>query len=229
MKSELPGTKKNVKKTLTIVIMIAIVVGFVSYRYVNSSNNKIVNSTIAVLNSAIENDGSKYITLQLDYDKSSADYTFQFYEDGRRYIIANSENADTTFTFESVCDTDTEYVKSSFTSGFEILGTTNCNEKTFNINDSFSGFDLTMIGSGDFEYERKGNKTYLTAKKEALTSDLFLGNYAQDAEVEVKSLVITTDDTSTSLKVELDHSILGSAKITLTVIPSEVLELPEYK
>ncbi len=229
IKNELPGTKKNVKKLIALSIMLMIIVGFVGFRYVNNSKVKTINSTIEVLNDLIENDGSKYITLQLDYNDNSAEYTFQFYEDGRRYVIAKSEMEDSEFVFESICDEGTEYVKSNFTSGFEILSTSNCNESTFNINDSFSGFDLSMFGSNDFEFEKKGDKTFLTAKKSALTNELFIGEYTVDADVEVNSLVIISENSTTTLEIDVSHSIYGNSTITLIVEPSEVLDLPEYK
>ncbi len=222
--------KKNQKsRIVAILLIIVIVVGSILYGINKKKEANIVETTIDVLTSALDNDDEKYILVEINHEDSRYEYYLQYYNNGDSYFISRTIIDDNEFSFSSVCSENVEYVSSEYTDGFEILNTDNCSNKSYNINSDFAMLDLSTLSSIDFDVDMDGENTVLTMEEEALNSSELFTSYTTDSDVDAKSLVIVSEGSKTVLTVDFTHAVYGESKVQITVEPIMLLPLPEYK
>lgn len=221
--------KKLIRNSIAIGILVVIIIYASINFFTQKSKSDVVSDATAMLESAIDNDGDKYITLSMTDDAAVYTYKLQFYGDGKSYYIFNSVNDDVDFSIESYCDGEDEYVKSNYTSGFEYIAKENCAQRTYNLNYGITGFDLSFLTHNDFIISESKGVTKLTVKEDKLSNEVFLGDYAGENNVKVKKIVITSKDDITSLDIEFNHALYGDIVVNITVEETRKLDVPEYK
>lgn len=223
------------KKTIIIILVVIVIVGFAGFKFSINGKNKQFNYAVNTLQNISEDGESGYITINFKSDESSNDSKLQVYEDGTTYFTQDTFTGDVEFTLESICESNVEYVKTNYTQGFEILSTNDCSSRNKNIHQAigsqyaFSGIKLESLNSNDFKMKNSGKKTILTAKKDKLTKDIFLGNFIQQENAKITSLVITVEDKKVTVDVKLNHPKYKDLTIKFTVTEGKVVELPQFK
>lgn len=223
MKKEIQ--KITIYRIISIILLIVIAITF-AYKFISArAEQETLDTAIKTLNNAVSNTDVKYISLEIGNDVEAYDYSLQVYNENKNYYIYNSKTSDESFTVESYCDFGNEYLKTDFTYGYEILGTTNCNNRDYNISFGFSGFDLSNLDLSDFDVSKKSGKTILKLRKDKLSAKLFLGDFLSEDDL-VENFTVTVEEGSVSTASEVVHPIHGKMKIKLDVKEGVVLATP---
>lgn len=221
--------KKIIRNSIAIGLLLVVIL-YTGYNFFHQkSQADVVDEATSIIESAVENDHEKYITLNMSDDLSLYSYQLQLYGEGKSYYIFNSSSEGVDFSSESYCDGTEEYVKSNYTDGFELLGMQNCAQRTYTLNYGINGFDLSHLTQNDFDVSKSKGVTKLTVKKDSLSNKIFLGDFATENNVEVKKVVITSSDDITTLSLDFNHSLYGDISLSLSVEETKKLDIPEYK
>lgn len=223
------------KRVIIIVLVLVVVFSFIGFKISINGKNKQFNYAVTTLQNVATNEDAGYIAISFN-DKGFDNLNeLQIYDNGATYFIQDTKSDDINFKLESVCDNNVEYVKTNYSDGYEILNSNDCSSRDLNIHNAigsqygFSGIELSTLSSNDFTIKNSGNKSILTAKKEKLSSNIFLGNFVENDNVEVKDLVITVEDKKVTIDIKVNHPSYENLEISLTISEGVVIELPEYK
>ncbi|MFV0498748.1 MAG: hypothetical protein ACK5NF_01775 [Bacilli bacterium] len=232
MKKEIYNSK--LKMCILGIIVFAIIF-FSVYVYNLNRKDKQLNDSLNKLTSVFEKNEVQFVNLKIINDKISLDYQLQKYDNTNNYSIVNSKVEDTEFHFESFCDESVEYVKSSYTAGFERIDVGDCSDISNSANvtgitgSNFSGFDLSVLKLVDYEFTTKNNQDVIEFDVSEVSNDFFAGEFLNKYNTDILELSIVEETKSIILKTRIKHSDYGEMKIEFLVENDKVINKPEIK